>query len=127
MSLLYSSPMKLAKKLSFKSNSRVRIGSVLIKGKSVIGVGFNKIWKTHPLMSSRNPHKKLHAELDSILGIDRHLLIGSTIYVYRQLRDGTLGLCRPCVDCQAILKEAGVYKGYYTDPKENNFIGEILF
>lgn len=116
--------MQLAKKLSLKSTHRFRIGAVIVKKKSIVGVGFNKIWKTHPLIS-KGTHKKLHAEVDAIIGQSRRHLEGSIIYVYRDLRNGEVGLCKPCVDCQQILKEAGVKKAYYTDPEEKGCVGEM--
>lgn len=121
--MIYNSKIQLARKLSYKARHRVRIGAVVAKGKSVVGVGFNKMDKTHPLITRRNPLKKLHAEVDAIIGIDRNQLIGSTIYVYRELLNGKLGMCKPCIDCQFILREAGVKKAYYSDPSIEGGIG----
>lgn len=82
----------------------------------MVGLGFNKHTKTHPKITKRNHWKHIHAELDAIIGAERHLLIGATIYVFRELRNGQIGFCKPCIDCQAILKEAGIKKAIYTDP-----------
>ena len=117
--------LQLAKKLSFKSTHRVKIGAVIARGKHVIGVGFNKINKTHPLITRRCPHKKLHAEVDALIGIDRHLLRHAVIYVYRERLDGQIGMCKPCPDCQAILREVGIHKAFYTDPTERGNVGEL--
>jgi len=117
--------MQLAKRLSFKAKHRVRIGAVITNKKQIVGVGFNKMDKTHPLITGRNPKKKLHAEVDAIIGIDRRNLEGGTIYVYRENLNGEVAICRPCVDCQAILEEAGIKEVYYTDPKEKGNIGYL--
>lgn len=123
--MIYNSKMQLARKLSFKGNHRVRIGAVIASGKRVVGIGFNKVNKTHPLITKRNPLKGIHAEVDAIIGVDRHLLHGTCVYVYRELRNGKIGFCKPCIDCQAILKEVGVKKAIYTDPSNENQIGEM--
>jgi len=122
---IHHSKFRLARELCFKSKHRVRIGAVVVNKKQIVGVGFNKMDKTHPLITSRNPKKKLHAEVDAIIGIDRRKLIGAIIYVYRERLDGKIGMCRPCPDCQAILKEAGVRKAFYTDPTLETNVGEL--
>lgn len=76
-------------------------------------------------MTKRNPLKKIHAEVDAVIGIDRHLLTGTTIYVYRERLDGKIGMCKPCIDCQAIMKELGILRAIYTDPSEKDNVGEI--
>lgn len=125
MTTLDNNKMQLAKKLSFKSSHRVKIGAVIAKGKHVVGVGFNKIHKTHPMMTRLCGHKKIHAELDAVIGVDRHLLVGATVYVYRERLDGQLGMCKPCVHCQAILREVGVKWAVYTNPDEPGGVGEM--
>ena len=123
--MIQDSKMQLAKRLSFKSKHRVRIGAVISNKRHIVGVGFNKMDKTHPLITSRNPKKKIHAEVDAIIGVDRRHLDGATIFVYRELRNGKIGFCKPCVDCQAILAEVGVRRAIYTDPTQKDSIGEI--
>jgi len=39
---------------------------------------------------------------------------GSTVYVGRSLSDGTLGLAKPCKQCQAILKCHKIKRVYYS-------------
>jgi deoxycytidylate deaminase len=117
---------QLARSLSYHSTHRVRIGAIVIQGKSIVGTGFNKA-KTHPLISRKSPHKKLHAEISAIIGVDRKNLVGATMYVYRELLDGSIGICRPCCDCQEILQEAGIRIVHYTDPKEPTSVGTLQF
>lgn len=118
---------KLARLISFKSNHRIKIGSVLIKGrKNIINVAFNRVDKTFPDMVRRNPHKKLHSEVNCLLGIDRNNVIGSTMYVYRENLNGAIANCKPCSDCSYLLTQAGVKDVYYTDPNEKGNVGYMV-
>ena len=118
--------MKLAQKMSYHSQHRVRIGAIVLKGKSIVGTGFNKVHKTHPLITGRTAYKHIHAETAACIGIDRHLLDGGTMYVYRELRDGSVGLSRPCCDCEALMRELGIKSVRYTDPSAKDGIGVML-
>jgi deoxycytidylate deaminase len=115
--------MQIAKALSFHSTFRVRIGAVVVDRKSVVSVGWNK-QKTHPIIS-RNNYRKLHAEISCVVGGDRDLLRGATMYVYRENLNGELAICKPCPWCQAILKEAGIREVFYIDPSEKDSIGRM--
>lgn len=46
--------------------------------------------------------------------INKEDLSRASIYVYRQLKDGSLGMCRPCKACMALIKNLGIRKVYYT-------------
>jgi deoxycytidylate deaminase len=41
-------------------------------------------------------------------------LTGSSIYVYRETKNGALGLAKPCPSCREAIREAGINKVYYT-------------
>lgn len=104
---------EIAKKLSYKSEYHHQIGAVLIKKNKIVGTGFNKPYKTHPL--SNHPFRTIHAELDAILDADKEDIEGSTIYVYRQHRNGSLATAKPCEHCQELLKRYNIKKVCYTD------------
>lgn len=104
---------KLAKKMSYKStHNKHKIGGVLVKKSKIISLGFNKS-KTHT--KSTHLFKHIHCELDCILGISKEELLGASIYLYRQNKDGTVAMSRPCKWCYEMLKEAGIKTVYYTD------------
>ena len=112
----------LAKKLSNKStHHQHKIGAVIVKKNRVISVGFNKL-KTSP--RSNHPWKSIHSELDAILDVPRKDLKGSSIYVYREKRDGSLAMARPCEFCLQLIKEVGIDKLYYTG--YNSYKTEVL-
>jgi tRNA(Arg) A34 adenosine deaminase TadA len=46
--------------------------------------------------------------------MERHLIQGCTMYVYREGKDKCLKICKPCKTCMALMKEYGVKKVYYT-------------
>lgn len=101
-----------ARAVSRKSPSEVKVGAVIVKGNAEISVGFNNMKKTHP--KSPHPFKTIHAEFDAILGVDPADLEGATIYVFREFKDGTRAMSKPCEFCEAALRSAGIHVCYYT-------------
>lgn len=116
---------RLARIVSYKSKSQVRIGAVLTKNRKIISLGYNDMEKTHPVMAKLSEWKKIHAELDALIGTSRYDLSGATMFVYRDQRDGNVGMCKPCEDCQILMKRAGIYSAYYTDPNLPGAVGYI--
>jgi deoxycytidylate deaminase len=121
--MLNNRRMKLARKTSFLSTFRVRIGAVAVNKKSIVGIGCNTR-KTHPIISINN-HRKIHAELNACIGVDRRELNGATLYVYRENKNGDIANCKPCKYCQVILREVGIKKVYYTSPEIKGYVGEM--
>ncbi len=63
---------------------------------------------------------KSHAEINLIRKI-RYLDINFkdvTIYIYRELKDGTLALAAPCKACEKALRTLGIKTICYTDKNE---------
>jgi deoxycytidylate deaminase len=111
---------RLARQISKHSTHHQHMhGCVITRGNKVISVGFNKI-KTNP--NSNHPYYSTHAELSAVLKADRSDLIGATVYVYREHRDGTLANSKPCKSCQNLLVEAQVSMVYYST--ETGYEGE---
>ena len=101
---------KLAKNVSKLSDYKIKIGAVLVKGGSVISVGFNKF--RYDKEFSSPPKDTLHAEMACIKYSNRDI-DGSVIYVYRENSKG-IALSKPCHNCMDKLKKFGVKKVYYT-------------
>jgi len=115
-----SEPVKrLAKKISLQGeHCQHKVGAVIVKNGRPISTGFNS-YKTHPLMNKKNPLKTTHAEVSAIIRArKRENIAGATIYVFREHRNGTPALARPCEYCWAILKEHGIKDVYYTTETE---------
>jgi deoxycytidylate deaminase len=104
----------LAKKVSKLSNHKHhKIGSVIVRGGKVISVGTNKI-KTHP--RSPHPHFSLHSEMAAIL-LAKQDLKDCDLYVFRELKDGTLAISRPCEYCWQLINASGIKEVHYTVDK----------
>jgi deoxycytidylate deaminase len=103
---------KLAKKASMKSDHPLhRLGAVIVRGNKVVSIGCNK-YKTNP--KSPHPYKHLHAEVMAIMK-SNGLCRDAEMYIYREGKDGTPRMSRPCKSCMAAIKENGIKKIYYTD------------
>jgi deoxycytidylate deaminase len=113
--ILKISHFALARRESLKVNFHVRVGAVLVRQHCTISTGKNYPTKTHPLIRKYSNVKTIHAEFDAVIGIDRHLVEGSYLYVYRETRDGKIAMAKPCDMCLAFLIEMGVRKIFYTN------------
>lgn len=92
---------RIARLMSRKSNATsFRFGSVIAKGRDILGVGSNDVVKTHP--RSTTVHGHIHAELSAILNA-RCDVSGSTLYVFRAGHKERPLLAKPCKHCQALL------------------------
>lgn len=103
----------IAKKLSEKSEYHHKLGAVITKKNKIIGLGFNKPFKTHP--KSNNNFKTIHAELDAILDCIKQDLEGSSIYIYRENKAGIPVSAKPCFHCQELIRRFKLKKVYYTE------------
>jgi deoxycytidylate deaminase len=112
----------LAKKMAKKSNHpQHKIGGCVVSKSKIVSVGFNK-YKTHA--KSNHPFQHVHCELDCILGIEENLLKDCTIYLYRETKNGTVAISKPCIWCDRLLKNVGIKSVCYTD--NNSFKEDIL-
>lgn len=111
--------LEIAKRESFKSDMREKVGAMVRTGKTVVK-GHNKR-KTHTKYA--NPHKhirtSLHAELDCLIKVtnDKFPNLFSTdgvIYVYRQTLDGKTAMARPCEHCLSFLRRSDIHTIVYS-------------
>jgi len=92
-------------------------GAVLVKGGSIINTACNKDQYNRFGNRFREHgcgHATHHAELGAILGLDKKLTNGATIYVVRINREGSFRNSKPCPMCHEVLKFVGVKKAIYT-------------
>lgn len=97
-----------------------KLGAVIVKGNKVVSVGFNKN-KTHT--KSNHAWKRLHAEISAIIKAKQDLT-GCSIYVYRETKNGDLGMSKPCPSCFSAIRESGIKIVYYTT--ETGFTKETV-
>lgn len=102
---------RLARRVSKLSDFRIKVGCVISRNRTVISIGhnktkYNKLW-CHPL-------KKLHAEAVALKLAGRDDLSGCTVYVYRESKNGTPRMSKPCEDCEKLLRERKVKRVVYS-------------
>lgn len=113
--------LKLAKKESTKSNhADYKIGCVITKKSQIIATGYN-LYKTHT--KSPHPYKSIHAEFMAAMnaGFD---LSGCTVYVFREHKNGTWAMARPCSSCWKFLMKCGAKRTIYSC--NGSFVEEIM-
>ena len=109
---------RLAITLASNNPYKYKVAAVGLRGSAVVGVGMSSA-KTHPIQGelmkrySSKPEEALptlHAEVDCLI---RSVNPPDTVIVARTLKDGTLGISKPCVICEAALRDARVSKVIY--------------
>tara|TARA_B100001123_G_C14994571_1_gene900989 strand:- start:279 stop:692 length:414 start_codon:yes stop_codon:yes gene_type:complete len=111
--------LDLAKRVAQQSqHDHFKHGAVLVKGGSVLNTSCNK--DKYKSFGNRFRdtktcgHATHHAELGCILGLDKSITQGATMYVVRVNRQGEYRLSKPCPMCEEVLKFCGVKKVVYT-------------
>lgn len=123
-----------AKEEMFKSDfsGAAQIGCVVVYHNRILAKSSNTD-KTSPLQKKYNKYRfsddtlhKEHAEircLRKVLNLDIDFS-KVELYIYRELKNSNLAMCRPCPACMALIKELGIKKIYYTTA--DGFVKEQL-
>jgi pyrimidine deaminase RibD-like protein len=117
----------LSRALKIAERSRVvqRHGAVVVKGGSVLSVGFNryandpKLFPVNHFNSDKLPHEErnaisTHAELSALRKLTPEQLRGATVYVARVTPSGAIGSSEPCAACAHELRRVGIKKVIFT-------------
>lgn len=129
----HRSYFKAAKAISELSDYKQKVGCVVVMGHKIISSGHNSKTKCHAVQARLDKERfgseclgKIHAEVDALLPLFRNKtdLSKASIYVYRQRKDGSLGLARPCGSCMKLIKKLGIKNIYYTN--ENGYSYENI-
>jgi deoxycytidylate deaminase len=111
-----------------------KVGAVMLLGNKVITAGYN-ITKTHPMQKKYNIERgydpdiknngQIHAEMMCLINT-RHLDIDwskVSLYIYREHKDHSPAVAKPCPACEKAIIERGIGKVYYTieKPKEVSY------
>lgn len=121
--------MKAKEASKMATYPRQKLGSCLVYGNKVIALGYNTN-KTSPFQYKYNRYRNfadfqakgngmVHAEGTALLKT-RYLDINwkfATIYIYRELKDGTRSLSKPCNGCAISLAERGIGTVIFSTPK----------
>ena len=109
--------LSCAKAISDMSDHKFQIGAVLVKGHKIISSGCNSSDRTDPIQAKLDSEKygvecpgRIHAETDCLLPFikKRKNLNGAVLYVYREHKDGTLAMSRPCSSCMQLIRQCGI-------------------
>lgn len=116
--------LHILQKLSKKSNNETyKIGAILVKGGSIISIGYNH-QGTHKLIEYkrhlRPRNNTIHAEIHTVLGISKKEAEHCTVYVARFTSQGVAN-SKPCTLCQNILTEMGIKKVFYTATNKDKY------
>ena len=122
---------KVARECSLQSDycGHARIGCILVYHGTILAKGWNSD-KTHTMQSIYNVRRfkncgnrylpdKQHAEL-CVIAKTRYLDIDWSkvhLYIYRELKDGTLAMARPCKACWSAIEVQGIRHIHYTTDK----------
>lgn len=110
--------LDLATKIAEQSNyPQFKHGAVLVRGAAVINASCNK--KGFNRFGAKFRKRKwgkatLHAELGSVLNIEKKNTEGSTVFVVRVNKQGNTRLSKPCHMCDSVMKYCGVKKVVYS-------------
>ena len=110
--------IKLARRVAYQSDfHEYRHGAILAKGNRVLNTSTNK--NSYKLWGQRFRHRDCgyathHAELGCILGVDRSITQGATVYVVRLGKNGDLRMSKPCSMCESAMRHVGIKKVVYT-------------
>tara|TARA_R110000824_G_scaffold65952_6_gene171409 strand:+ start:813 stop:1199 length:387 start_codon:yes stop_codon:yes gene_type:complete len=109
----------LAKKVAELSDyGKFRHGAVLVKGSSIRNMACNKHRHCHfgkRFREANTGNATLHAELGVILGMDRSVTQGATVYVARVNKEGVARMSKPCPMCENAMRHVGIKRVIYTD------------
>jgi deoxycytidylate deaminase len=115
----------LARKVALCSaQTDYKHGAVLVKGGSVINTSCNKnrlVSFGSRFCTEHDGIATLHAELGAILGLDRTVTEGATLYVARIGKDGGYRLSKPCSMCSGAMQHVGIKRVFWSI--DNNSCG----
>ena len=107
------SMFKLAAKMAVKSDCQIRHGAVVVRGGSILGLGFNR-----KINGATSEPYTIHAEVDALNNVDG-LVDGATMYVVRIYADDTYALSLPCESCYNTMNLYGIKKVVFSDCQAN--------
>lgn len=118
--ILKSKFFRIAREQMFQSDHHVRMGAVMVISNKQYIPAHNHLNKTHPIIERHYPEfvQSIHAELNALIRYNevRHgkLPKRTSMYVYREEKNGTVKLAKPCKTCEKLMREAGIKKVFYS-------------
>ena len=91
--------------------------AILVRAGAVLNTSCNKnkykAW-ANQFRKKQRCHATVHAEIGAILGLDRSMTEGATIYVVRVGKCGDLKNSKPCPMCEAAMQYVCIKKVVYS-------------
>lgn len=124
---------KTAQSLSMLSDHHCKIGCIIVDKHRIISSGHNSNTKCHPIQAQIDTKHfscfctgKVHAETSAIIPLlkTKEDYSRATLYTYREHKDGTLAMARPCPRCMELIKQIGITKIKYTT--DNGYATEYM-
>lgn len=109
--------LRYARKESLKSTFQPAIGAVLAKGGHSLAGGFNKLRTASRGGAYTTYPESLHAERDCCIKVHRDTVQGCDLFIWREYKNGSPALARPCKDCQRLIKDLGIHRVIYSIPE----------
>ena len=112
-----------ARAVSELSDHKQKIGCVVVNKHRIISSGANSSTKCHKVQAELDKARfgidspgKIHAETACLLPLIKNgvNLSDATIFVYRELKDGTPAMARPCPSCEKLIRSCGIKRMYYS-------------
>jgi len=101
-----------------KKDLDFRVGAALISQGTIV-IACNK-YRTSPAIRRWYKYEdQSHAEWNLFSHTDANTKVKGIVYIYRELKDGTFGLARPCQYCRKFLKAIGIKQVVYTGYQAN--------
>ncbi len=103
-------------------------GAVLVKGGSVINTSCNKnrlVSFGSRFCTEHEGTPTLHAELGAILGLDRSITEGASIYVCRVGKDNGFRLSKPCSMCHQAMIHVGIKRVFWSIDNYSCAMGKL--
>lgn len=124
---------KIAQSLSLLSDHKHKIGCIIVDKHRVVSSGHNSNTKCHSIQAKIDAKHfncfctgKVHAETSAIIPLlkSNNDYSKATLYTYRQHKDGSTAMARPCPRCLELIKSIGITKIKYTT--DNGYATEYL-
>lgn len=114
---------RAAEAVSRLSDHKQKVGCVVVNKHRIISSGYNSSVRCHAIQARIDKKRfgtdcpgKLHSEVDALLPLIRNNvdLSNASIFVYRQHKDGSLAMARPCPGCMSLIRSCGIKTICYT-------------
>jgi hypothetical protein len=101
-----------------RNHNNFRIGAVLSDGPIILSSKFNS-YKTDAKLLPFYKFPFSHAESSCILGVGLDNCEGKCLVVTRIKKDGSVGLAKPCGECQTLIGKVGIKRVWYSTEEGN--------